>query len=486
MIFLAIFFTFIFFYRLDYNTLASWDEAWYGSIARDMARTGDFMNMVWNGKPYYDHPPMGFWLMAISYKFFGVNEFTTRLPSALLGIFSILFMYKIGVELFGKKIIGFASALILGTSVWYVIRTRSGNLESVFVFFYVLTIYLSVKSAKNFNWFPLVMISFGGLILSKTLVGISAIILILYLNFRQIISIKKNFVLILIGGLFFTLAVFPWYSYHIKTYQDFIEYHFIHKGTRNKEFSSYFHPMLEQPLFYLHMGVRKWYYIWLGSLGFLLISFKFIRKNIFYLLLWNFIILYPFLTSKETELWHLIPVYLPLSLIIAVGAYEGIQLVNHVLKQLVNRHSGESRQRRDGSRIDSGQARMTKLLSKFFYLVFFLYIAFLQVKIFYREVYPANKWIPDDVEISRAAGKYNRSIYLDDDYLPIAIFYSGKDVQPLAYLPDDKKTLEKFIQSDEKNYVVITRNWVVDDLKKKEIKYKLLEKNNSFSILTKP
>ena len=178
--------------------------------------------------------------------------------------------------------------------------------------------------------------------------------------------------------------------------------------------------------------------------------------------------------------------YLPLSLIIAVGAYEGIQLVNHVLKQLVNRHSGESRQRRDGSRIDSGQARMTKLLSKFFYLVFFLYIAFLQVKIFYREVYPANKWIPDDVEISRAAGKYNRSIYLDDDYLPIAIFYSGKDVQPLAYLPDDKKTLEKFIQSDEKNYVVITRNWVVDDLKKKEIKYKLLEKNNSFSILTKP
>jgi len=125
-------------------------------------------------------------------------------------------------------------------------------------------------------------------------------------------------------------------------------------------------------------------------------------------------------------------------------------------------------------------------MSARFPLVLFLYFAFVQIRIFYKEVIPANKWIPDDVAISKVAGKYNKPIYLDDDYLPIAVFYSGKNVQPLAYLADDKKTLEKFIQSNEKNYIVITRNWVVDDLKKKEIKYKLLEKNNSFSILTKP
>src|SRR3990172_4861421 len=88
-IFLAIFFTFIFFYRLDYSTLASWDEAWYASIARDMASTGNFMQMMWNGKPFYDHPPMGFWLIAISYRLFGISEFSTRFPSALLGVFSI-------------------------------------------------------------------------------------------------------------------------------------------------------------------------------------------------------------------------------------------------------------------------------------------------------------------------------------------------------------------------------------------------------------
>ncbi|OGK26727.1 hypothetical protein A3D76_02410 [Candidatus Roizmanbacteria bacterium RIFCSPHIGHO2_02_FULL_37_9b] len=469
---MAILFSFFFFYRLDYSTLASWDEAWYGSIARDMSRTGDFMNMVWNGKPYYDHPPMGFWLIAIAYKFFGVNEFSTRLPSALLGLFSILLMNKVGIELFGKKIIGFVAAIILGTSVWYVIRVRSGNLESVFVFFYILTVYLSVKSAKNFNWFPLVMLSFGGLILSKTLVGVSAIILIIYLNFSQLINVKKNLVLVLIGILFFGLTVFPWYYYHLKTFPDFYEYHFIHKGTRNKTFASYFKPMIEQPLFYLHMGVRKWYYIWLATLGFLLVSLKFLKKFIFFLFLWNFIVFYPFLTSKETELWHLIPVYLPLSFLIALGVSEGIFLAYLTFNQILIRHSKN--------------IKIPNIIPASLFLTLFLYFAFVQIRIFYKEVIPANKWIPDDVAISKVAGKYNKPIYLDDDYLPIAVFYSGKNVQPLAYLADDKKTLEKFIQSNEKNYIVITRNWVVDDLKKKEIKYKLLEKNNSFSILTKP
>src|SRR3989344_1103330 len=102
-IFLSILFGFIFFYRIDYNTLASWDEAWYGSIAREIVRSGDFMKMIWNGKPYYDHPPMGFWLMPISYKLFGISEFSTRLPSAILGLFGVLLLYQTAVGLFNKK-----------------------------------------------------------------------------------------------------------------------------------------------------------------------------------------------------------------------------------------------------------------------------------------------------------------------------------------------------------------------------------------------
>ncbi len=462
---LIIFFGFLFFYRLGWNSLVSWDEAWYGVIARNIVESGNFIHMVWKEKPYYDHPPLGFWLMAICYKLFGINEFSTRLPSALLGLLSILIIYKVGLELFKNRRIGFVSALILGTSVWYLIRVRSGNLDSIFVFFYILTIYLSLKSAHNFRWFPMAMISWGCLILSKTLIGFSAGILILFLNLKQFFNLKKNWWLIILGLILLVIIVYPWYYIHLKTYPLFFQDHFINIGTRNKTFSSYFKIDPQLPLFYLHMGVRKWYYLWLASLVFIILTFKFLKKSFFFLLLWNFIILYPFLTTNQTQIWHLIPVYLPFSLITASGVYFAGMMIVSFMKKFI---------------------KIRKWLVEAVYLLFFLILTMVQFKNFYREVYPTSKYIPDDVDIAKKAAKYNQKIYLDDDFTPLAIFYSGKNITPLIDLPDEKRTLVKFFKSDEKNFIIITRNWAVNNLLAENIPYRLLEKNNSFSILTRP
>lgn len=454
-------FGFFFFYRLDYNTLASWDEGWYASIARNITRTGDFMRMMWNGRPYYDHPPMGFWLTAISYKLFGINESATRFPSAVLGLLSILLVYKTGVELFGKKIIGFVAAIILGTSVWYLIRVRSGDLDSVFVFFYLLTVYLSIRSSKNFKWFPLVGLSFGGLILSKTLIGFSAIALILFLNFRQFFKKENPLYLVFgIGGFF--LLVFPWYKIQVDTYNDFVQHHFFTVGMRDKTLKSYFNIMLDKPLFYLHMGVRKWYYLWILTMSYLVLSTKFLKKNIFFLFLWNFVLVYPFLTSEKTELWHLIPTYVPMAFIIAIGVYEGVLFVQKKIKMLP--HS----------------------LCMFAYTAFFILLAGIQAKIFIPEVYPQSRYIPDDVAISKAAQKYDKVFYLDDDYTPLAVFYADKPVRQLSYEPGEKKTLLKLFQSSEKDFIVATRNWALNHLDEAKIPYKILEQNSSFTIASRP
>jgi len=430
------------------------------------------MHMMWNGKPYYDHPPMGFWFMALSYRLFGISEFSTRLPSAVAGLLTILFVYLFAVELFGKKTIGFVASLILGTSVWYLIRVRSGNLESIFVFFYILTVYLSLKSSKDFRWFPLVMISFGALVLAKTLVGVSAIVLILFLNVRQFFKKKHiGYVLLGIGG--FIALVYPWYKVQMSTYSDFIQHHFFTVGMRDKTIASYFKLMIDQPFFYLHMGVRKWYYIWLLSIGYLVISLTFLKKHIFFLFLWNFIVLYPFLTSEKTELWHLIPVYLALSFISSVGVYEALFFVRSILLKILPHTS------------------MFKIITRehlytVTYLLFFATVAVLQIRVFTPEVFAQTRYTPDDVAISKLAGKYNKTLYLDDDFVPLAVYYSDTIVYPLAYQPDDKKTLVKLFQSPEKNFIVITRNWAINNLKKDNIPYKIVDKNNSFTIVTRP
>lgn len=474
---LIILFSFLFFYRLDYNTLVSWDEAWYGSIAKNILESGNWVDTSFNGKPFYDHPPMGFWLTALSYKIFGINEFATRFPSAILGLFTIILVFFISKSLFKNDYIAFVSSLILGTSVWYVFRVRSGNLDSILLFFYALTVYLSLKSQKNFNWFILVGISFGFLILSKTLVGVSAIFLILFNNLKYFLKVfksKKNFLIIFISFALFFLIIFPWYGYHLKKYSSFFYHHFFEIGTRKKSLADFFNLKFQLPLFYLHMGIRKWYYVWLISLIYFFISLKIFKKEIFFLFFWNFIVLYPFLTTDLTHIWHLLPVYLPLSIIAASGFYHLGKLIYDFFQSKILINIGLSK-----------RYFFKNNFYNFFYLFCFIFLAVVQIKNFYKEIIPQNKYIPDDVEISKRLTKYKEKIFLDDDFLPVAVFYSNKEIYPLYLMPDEKKTMVKLFKSDEKDFVIVTRNWAVKNLDTENIKYKFLEKNNSYSILKK-
>ena len=460
---LIMIFGFLFFYRLDWITLGSWDEAWYGAIARTISQTNEWMLMQFNGEPYFDHPPMGFWLMAISYKLFGVSEFSTRLPSAFLGLMSMILMYRTSVLLFGKKVVGFSAALILGTAVWYVLRVRSGNLDSPFVFFYILTIYLSLLSRKNMKLFPITMLAFGALMLTKTLVGVSALPVIGLILFSQLLKPVKHWKWILAGLASFAVLVLPWYYIQKETYSNFIEHHFFTIGTRGNSASSYLHLKYELPLFYLHMGVRKWYKLWILAGGTLLVSLKFLKPKIFIVLVWNAIILYPFLTTDETHIWHLIPVYIPLALITSYGIWSLGEIGLSIIKKTMN-----------------------EKVIQTLYLIGIVIIASIQIKIFYHEVIPQSKYTPDDVDISMRVSQYDKTIFLDDDYLPLAVYYSNREIKQMAYEPEERKTLINLFSSNEQDFVAITRSWAVGNLDAEGLEYQILEQNESFSIVSRP
>src|SRR6266849_10808078 len=48
-----------------------------------MQATGDYVTLHVNGVRYLEKAPLPYWLVAISYHIFGVNEFATRLPMAI-------------------------------------------------------------------------------------------------------------------------------------------------------------------------------------------------------------------------------------------------------------------------------------------------------------------------------------------------------------------------------------------------------------------
>lgn len=70
--------------------LADTSEPRYAEIARIMATTGDWITPWFEpGVPFWGKPPLSFWAEALSFKLFGVSEFTARLPSWLITLASL-------------------------------------------------------------------------------------------------------------------------------------------------------------------------------------------------------------------------------------------------------------------------------------------------------------------------------------------------------------------------------------------------------------
>jgi len=102
------------------------DEGMYAAIARRMVRTGDWLQLVYEGRPYVNKPPLHFWLMALSLVLWGPSEFAIRFPSATFGIGMVFLVYFSGKLLFDRRL-GVIAALITTTTlsaVWHAHQAR--------------------------------------------------------------------------------------------------------------------------------------------------------------------------------------------------------------------------------------------------------------------------------------------------------------------------------------------------------------------------
>lgn len=81
--------------------LFDWDELIYASLARQMLSSGDPLALQINGEPFYEKPPLFFWLQALAMAALGVNEGAARLPNAFAGGITVALLGAWGARLRG-------------------------------------------------------------------------------------------------------------------------------------------------------------------------------------------------------------------------------------------------------------------------------------------------------------------------------------------------------------------------------------------------
>lgn len=66
------------------------DEPRYAAIARNMARSGDWVTPRLAGQPWFEKPALYYWLAAAAFRRFGDGEFAMRLPSVMAAVLATL------------------------------------------------------------------------------------------------------------------------------------------------------------------------------------------------------------------------------------------------------------------------------------------------------------------------------------------------------------------------------------------------------------
>lgn len=97
----------------------------------------------------YNRALLNTYLIALSFKTFGVSEFSARIVSVIFGTLSIPLVYLMGKEL-GKRT-GLIAALIITFSAFEIFYAQQARMYAQFQFFYLLTAYLLYISLKKDN-----------------------------------------------------------------------------------------------------------------------------------------------------------------------------------------------------------------------------------------------------------------------------------------------------------------------------------------------
>ena len=118
----------LFFYGLGGIGLVGPDEPRYSSIAREMLLTGDYITPRLFGQPWFEKPPLMYWLAAIGYKLLGLNEAGARFPSALSATICVFLIYWCGRRLW-QPAVGFLAALVAATSIGSFAFARAASMD---------------------------------------------------------------------------------------------------------------------------------------------------------------------------------------------------------------------------------------------------------------------------------------------------------------------------------------------------------------------
>jgi len=222
----------LFFANLGGAALFEPDETRNAEKAREVLLLNDWVTPHENFVPVLDKPMFFYWLVAVSFKLFGVSEWAARLPSTLAALGCLWLVFQFADRRWGRWV-ALWSTLILATSVEFFLLARLVIIEMSLTLFISLTlcafysaVHMENERTRKLQCLVMYLALSAGT-LSKGLVGliIPGMVCFFYLLLtRKWSALRKLY--LLPGALGYLALVVPWYLWAEARNSGYLRYYF--------------------------------------------------------------------------------------------------------------------------------------------------------------------------------------------------------------------------------------------------------------------
>ncbi|MDE3060515.1 MAG: glycosyltransferase family 39 protein [Pseudomonadota bacterium] len=304
-------------------------EARYIELPHQMLITHDWLTPRIDGVPYFEKPPLFYWIQASVMQFFGTGEFAGRIATAVMSTLICLITYATARMFYGR-LAGMLAAGALATCALGYALSRVAMVDIPVSLFLTacFACFLTAQNMENRRWYYGMYAAAALAVMSKGLIGIVIPGLVIG---TWIILTRRWWTLFearLISGLLIVLAIAaPWHWLMTRAHPGFFDFYFI-----NEHFTRY--------LTDSHKRVQPWWFFiaitlagllpWTGLLFPTLRQVRLKEPATLFLLIWIALPFLFFSASHSKLAPYIFPVFPPLSMLLGrylAEAWQGRHII---------------------------------------------------------------------------------------------------------------------------------------------------------------
>jgi 4-amino-4-deoxy-L-arabinose transferase-like glycosyltransferase len=189
------------------------DEVLYAAVAKGLGTHGTWLDLYLGDDPYWNKPPLDFWLVAAAYRLLGPSSLSSRLFPALFAVLTCVALYALGKRLFDERV-ALIAALALATTPRFLHTGASLNHDTAVTLGTLVSLLCYLRGQRRAD-FVLAGGAWGLAVMAKGAFGLlGPLVYLLYLTVHRRLraAFSGDFLLSLAVG---AAVCVPWHLYAI-------------------------------------------------------------------------------------------------------------------------------------------------------------------------------------------------------------------------------------------------------------------------------